>query len=231
MIKITMRRLIIIIFLIILNNQFVTGQAYCGCDSKPNYNSFISCDTIKFDNDAMLYRQFNCDSSWLTFESKNLHKKILYSLSKEIIDLTPRLGYQFVKEYSNTILFMNRQASGGGFPMNYELINKENGEIYKELGPILFYSDKEQNELIVTLINDTIPLLSFFYINSEENENYPVSKKENNVTRFMSNEMFPENHFRNAILKDNIFEVEYSYKEPDNDKWHRINIIIELKDK
>ena len=217
--------------MILLNNEFVTGQNNCGCDSNPNYNSFISCDTIRFDNGAMLYRQFNCDSSWLTFESKTLNKKILYSLSKEIIDLTPRLGYQFVKEYSNSLLFMNRQASGGGFPINYTLINKENGEVSKELGPILFYSENQTNELIVTLINDSIPLLSFYDLKSKETKNYPVSNKENDVTRFMSTERFPENHFRNAILKENIFEIEYSYKESGNNNWLRTKITIELKDK
>jgi len=225
-----MRELTIIILLIILNNEFVSGQTNCGCDSKPDYNSFISCDTIKFDNDAMLYRQFNCDSSWLTFESKNLQKNILYSLSREMIDLTPRLGYQFVKEYSNALLFMNRQASGGGFPINYVLINKKNGEVSEELGPILFYSEDPKKEIIVTLVNDSIPLLSFQDVKSKEIKNYPISNDENDVTRFMSNEMFPENHFNNAILKENIFEIEYSYKESGNKNWLITIIRIEIND-
>jgi hypothetical protein len=49
------------------------------------------------------------------------------SLDKSLIELTERLGYQFVKEYKATLLFENRQVSGGGFPLNLELIDKNNG--------------------------------------------------------------------------------------------------------
>jgi hypothetical protein len=42
----------------------------------------------------------------------------MYSLDKSLIELTERLGYQFVKEYKATLLFENRQVSGGGFPLN-----------------------------------------------------------------------------------------------------------------
>jgi hypothetical protein len=48
----------------------------------------------------------------------------MYSLDKSLIELTERLGYQFVKEYKATLLFENRQVSGGGFPLNLELIDK-----------------------------------------------------------------------------------------------------------
>jgi hypothetical protein len=37
----------------------------------------------------------------------------MYSLDKSLIELTERLGYQFVKEYKATLLFENRQVSGG----------------------------------------------------------------------------------------------------------------------
>lgn len=224
-----MKQLQITIFLIILCVKFTSGQSNCDCDSKPNYKSFISCDTIKLDNGAQIYRQFNCDSSWLTFETISLTQKVLYSLSKDFIELTPRLGYQFKKEYSKVILFENRQASGGGYPMNYILINKDNGEVFKELGPILFNSKDLTNEIIVTLINDSIPLLSFYNLKTDKIMNYPVSNKENEMTRFMSNEMFPENHFSNALMTENKFEIDYSFKMTDNKNWQKSKIEIELK--
>lgn len=226
-----MKHLLIIIVLIFLSNKFVLGQNNCDCESNPEYKSFISCDTIIFDNGATLYRQFNCDSSWLTFETSRLTKKVLFSLSKDLIDLTPRLGYQFVKEYSKVVLFEKRQASGGGYPINYVLIKKDTGEIFKELGPILFYSEKLTNEIIVTLINDSIPLLSFYNIKTDIIKNYPVSDKENDMTIFMSNEMFPENHFSNALMTENEFEIDYSFKKTDSKDWHKSKIIIELTTK
>ncbi len=98
----------------------------------------------------------------MTFETINFDQVVLFSLNKDLIDLTPRLGYHFVKEYSKLILFENKQASGGGYPTNYLLINKDSGEIFKRLGPILFYSEDQTREIIVTLINDPIPLFSFY---------------------------------------------------------------------
>jgi hypothetical protein len=52
------------------------------------------------------------------------------SLDKSLIELTERLGYQFVKEYKATLLFENRQVSGGGFPLNFELIDKKQWKCY-----------------------------------------------------------------------------------------------------
>jgi len=226
-----MRKLSIIIFLVILNIEFVTGQTNCGCDSIPLYNSIVSCDTIKFDNGAKLYRQFNCDSMWLTIENADRNKRILYSLKGEMIELTPRLGYQFIKEYSNTILFMNRQSSGGGVPMNYELINKENGEIFKKIGSLLYYTKDNSHETVVTLKNDSIPLLVFFNIKTGITKEFPINNEVNGMTKFISNEMFPENRFRNARLESNLFKIECRYKNTNNEKsWHKKEITVQLTD-
>jgi hypothetical protein len=52
------------------------------------------------------------------------------SLDKSLIELTERLGYQFV-EHKATLLFENRQVSGGGFPLNLELIDKKQWKYYQ----------------------------------------------------------------------------------------------------
>lgn len=224
-----MKRLLIILLLFILNNELVIGQNNCGCETSPNYNSFISCDTIEFDNSRKLYRQFNCDSSWLTFEIDSLHKKILFSIEKRLIDLTPKLGYQFVKEYSKTVLFINCQSSGGGYPKNYELINKENGEVFKKLGPILYYSRDDLNEFVVTLKIDTIPLIVFYNLKTGIVEEHPISEEVNDLTISIHEDMFPETHFKDAFLANGIFRITYNYKNNINKKkWLSNEIIIEI---
>ena len=137
---------------LLLFSPLANGQNNCNCVDNPKYSSFINCDTITFNNDIILYRQFNCDSSWLTIEKKGFYKTILNKLNKRLIDLTPKLGYQFAHEYSNSILFINRQVSGGGLPMNYELIDKKTGTTIQKYRPIIYYSPNNSSEIIVTVI-------------------------------------------------------------------------------
>jgi hypothetical protein len=62
-----------------------------------------------------MVQSFIDNSLWfifLTFESKSGLKKLCVSLDKSLIELTERLGYQFVKEYKSDIIIWNRQVSG-----------------------------------------------------------------------------------------------------------------------
>jgi hypothetical protein len=107
------------------------------------------------------------DSSWLTFESKSGLKKVMYSLDKSLIELTERLGYQFVKEYKATLLFENRQVSGGGFPLNFELIDKKQWKT-EDFGTIIYYSDTEFNNYVLYLSSDSLDTLTYYNIDTKQ---------------------------------------------------------------
>jgi hypothetical protein len=51
----------------------------CNCEENKELKDYISCKETVFRNGAKIYRQFNCDSSWLVFENKKI-KKNIYSL-------------------------------------------------------------------------------------------------------------------------------------------------------
>jgi hypothetical protein len=53
----------------------------------------------------------------------------MYSLDKSLIELTERLGYQFVKEYKATLLF-KQTSIRRWFPLNFELIDKKQWKCY-----------------------------------------------------------------------------------------------------
>lgn len=163
----------------------------CGCKSNPDVTEFISCDTIRFKNDAMLYRQFNCDSSWLTFESKSGIKRVLYSLDKPLIELTERLGYQFVKEYKTSLLFENRQASGGGFPVNFELIDKDDGKVIKDFGTIIHYSDLDSNNYVLYLSSE-LDTVTYYNIPTQTEFKYPIPKGRLRKTVMEASQIFAE---------------------------------------
>src|SRR5688572_19044621 len=102
-------------FLLLISGFYFSAVVYgqnCSCKEEPDLKEIISCRKTVFSNGAKLYRQFNCDSSWLTFESKQGRKTILYSLEAPLVNYTNRLGYQFVTENKSSFLIMNRLISG-----------------------------------------------------------------------------------------------------------------------
>jgi hypothetical protein len=201
----------------------------CSCKNNPLLKEIISCDTIFFNNGSKLYRQFNCDSSWLTFENKNKVKKIMASMDKSSIELTERLGYQFVKEYNKTLLFENRQASGGGFPINFELINKENGEMAEELGTIIYYTDDATNNFILYLTTESLDTLTFYNMDNEKKFDFSIPKGRLLKTIQESETMFPEFLFDEPKKDNNILTLSYKYLVNNSpEKWNTDKIIIDL---
>ncbi len=95
-----MRPLLIIALLFFINSSF--GQKQCSCDSNQFLKEIISCDPVIFKNDAKLFTQYNCDSSWLTFQNKKGKKTIIYTL-ESLVELTGRLGYSYATEYKSGI--------------------------------------------------------------------------------------------------------------------------------
>jgi hypothetical protein len=67
-----------------------------------------------------------------------------------------------VKEYKATLLFENRQVSGGGFPLNLELIDKNNGNVTEDFGTIIYYSDTEFNNYVLYLSSDSLDTLTYY---------------------------------------------------------------------
>jgi hypothetical protein len=208
----------------------MSGNINCGCKSKPNLNEFISCDTTSFQNGSKLYRQFNCDSSWLTLESKKGLKRVMYSLDKSLIELTARLGYQFVKEYKKTLLFENRQVSGGGFPMNFEIIDKDNGNVVEDFGTIIYYSDIEFNNYVLYLSSDSLDIVTYYNIGTKTKFNYLIPQGRLRKTVVEFNQMFPEFLFEEPKTANNILTLKYKYiVSADVEKWNTDIITIDLQ--
>jgi hypothetical protein len=208
-----------------------TIENNCSCKQNPLLKEIISCDTTYFNNGSKLYRQFNCDSSWLTFENKNKVKKIMSSMDKSLIELTERLSYQYVKEYKKTLLFENRQASGGGFPINFELINKENGEMVEELGAIIFYTDEATNNFILYLKTESLDTLTFYNMDNDKKYEFSIPKNRLLKTIKESEIMFPEFLFEEPKTENNILKLKYKYLVSNSpEMWKTDNILINLNE-
>jgi hypothetical protein len=61
---------ITLVLILSIISQLCLGRN-CSCKTQPELNEIISCKKTLFKNGAKIYRQFNCDSSWVVFENKN----------------------------------------------------------------------------------------------------------------------------------------------------------------
>ncbi|MNU20774.1 hypothetical protein D3C71_90270 [compost metagenome] len=132
-----------LLFLCLFSSEYVWAQA-CSCVSKPDIADFMPCHKIPFDNGASLSWQYNCDSSWLTFESIQHRKRVIFSLEAPLMELSGRLGYTHIQEYKSTFLVQNNVISGCCTPPEFHLYNKQNGKKLYELGRLIFYSEQKK---------------------------------------------------------------------------------------
>ena len=208
----------------------------CFCDKDTTLNEIVNCDTVKFDNTAKLYWNFNCDSSWLTFESPKHFKNIIFSLG--LVNYTGKLGYSYAQEYQNRFLIQNRVISGCCAPSDFYLFDKSTGQLKKNLGKLIFYSKDKKLPFVISLKNssyDTTLVLDDNFLsvyNIDNNKTYYVKLPKGEIERATQNaeETQPEFLFDEPILKGTTVYLTYLLDKPESEKKrHTQTILIDLK--
>lgn len=226
-----------IISIIILNfiSTLTYGQA-CNCELDSNFREIISCDSIVFNNNSMLYRQFNCDSSWLTFENQSGMKRIIYILKNPMVDLTEKLGFQFEREYKSAFLIEDITASGCcDVPVEYILFDKISGEQIINFGIdnylfkdsiddfIVFFKDKKLNAITIYNLN-----------NKKEIEiKLPLDKKNTTLYRseieYWTDSILAEELYKPPIINYNICIIRYRYQKKGlKNKWFTNQVKLDI---
>jgi len=214
------------------------GQKNCFCDKDTMLKERIDCDVIKFDNNAKLYWSFNCDSSWLTFESPTHKKEIIFSLGDGLQNYTGRLGYSYAQEYKNRFLIQNRVISGCCAPSDFYLFDKATGQLRKKLGILIFYSQDKKLPFVISLTNssyDTTLIIddnSLSVYNIDKSKTYYVKLLKGEIERAMKSteEIHPEYLFDEPILKGTTVYLTYLLdKTEKGKKRHTKTIMIDLK--
>lgn len=219
-----MRAFITTLGLLIWTTSF--GQN-CFCDKDTTLGEIVNCDTVKFDNGANLYWNFNCDSSWLTFESPKHFKNIIYSLG--LVNYTGKIGFSYAQEYKHKFLLQNRLISGCCVPSEFFLLDKTNGQIKDSLGRVIFYSDKRKLPFIIGLA-DNNNVLAVYNIDKQKKYFIKLSKGEIEKSLKANEETFAEYLFDEPVLKDAIINLTYLLDKPKSEKVRRTKTItIDLK--
>lgn len=210
----------------------------CQCDKDTLLSEIINCDTTKFENGATLYWSFNCDSSWLTFESLTHKKEVLFSLGEGMQNLTGRLGYIYIQEYRYRFLIQNNVISGCCSPPDFYLFDKTTGQKKESMGRIIFFSQDKKLPFIISLTNsgyDTTHkanynTLSIYNIDNGKTHIFKLSKGEIEKSLAKTEQIYPEYLFDEPILKGATIFLTYLLDKPISENTRRTKTIaIDLK--
>lgn len=199
-----------------LDNPVTKIKLNCVNDSL--LSSIIPREAELLDNNSKLYWDFNCDSSWLTYESNSGIKKVLFSLPKELIELTTRLGHYEFQEFKNSFLYTHSVISGCCVPDEYYLYDKENGELIKQLGRTLYVGDKDYLPYFASLIYDVKDSVSgegdysVIVYNIDNGKQVIQAMPSNDVKMGMDNNhyLYPEDIFDGQTkIQNNILVLSY----------------------
>ena len=230
-----MKTLLISIGLLV--STIMWGQN-CDCEKDTMLKKCISCKPIKFDNGSKLFWSFNCDSSWLTFENIRGEHKIIFSLEKDFLDLTTRLGYAEFQEFKTTFLVTNNVISGCCQPQDYYLHDKTSGNLIKYLGRTIYTSEDKNIPIVVSITNskyDTITkpdYNSLTIYNLDNNKESQLALPKGDIKKGLKNNhfMFPEDLFETPEIKEDKLYIKYSTQRIDKNKPLKYKtIIIDLK--
>lgn len=181
-----MKYAILTILLTIQLNIF--GQnVKCGCDTFIEESKY-KCDTMYFSDGAMLYWQYDCDSTWLTFENKE--KIILKTCEAESVFGCNRTGLNFIKEYNNYLFFIHEWISGCCVSPDLVFLSKENGQEIKRVKSEYFIWGSIDDDFALYFSDSTyMDLVYLNQINLEEthikfkDEEVNQSINENNINQ------------------------------------------------
>lgn len=219
--------------LVLIAGPFAWAQS-CNCVEDSTLREFISCKPVLFDNHAKLYWSFNCDSSWLIFESAQKKKNILFSIEPY---LTERLGHIYRQEYKSVFLVQHNVISGCCDPPLFYLYDKNNGQFKLDLGPVLFISEDKKLPFIVGLsdwcyangnIDLTYKEYNFITVyNADKNKRYCIKLPKGRIDKIMKETevTFPEQIFDTPELKGTVLTLSYWTDKP---KTVTKKIIIDL---
>lgn len=196
----------------------IYSQASCSCFNHPILSSIIDCDTTSFSSEALLYWQFNCDSSWLTFESTLGHKTILNSMDKDLIEYTAKLGPSFIEEFPDYLLFQSRLISGCCMPSDYLFIDKETGEVIQKIEAYTIAHMDE--EILIYFHDENYNKLGIIVLETNERSEIHFEGEKINNTLANGQILFAADLFDIIHLSKGELSISYKYlNELDNKTW------------
>lgn len=213
-------------WLIFLLTTPAFAQKSCKCEADPQLKEIINCAPILFDNHAQLFWSFNCDSSWLTFQSPSTKCVVIYSLAGPLESLTGRLGYIYQQEFRNTFLIQNNVISGCCSPPEFYLLDKTTGKVKVSLGRLLYCSENKKMPFTIGITNSNYQYEekaepgynSLTVYNIDKGKKYVVPIPKGRLKKALQEteqvEPYPEYLFEEPQVKGTTVVLKYRFKKP-----------------
>ncbi len=217
-----MTRAFTLILILISSLNIIAQRTNCGCSEKEiSLEKQYKCDTVVFSNSAKMYWQWNCDSSWLTFENKE--KTILKSCKNETVYECERTGLNYLKEYDNYLLFQHKWISGCCTPPDLVFINKENGKEIKRITSELFiWGDIVDNYSVYFSDTTYTKLMLLNHItDNQQIQNFKNKEIENSVSK---NQVIQLSNLFKSFEKNNEY-LTFDFKK-ENGEVEKIKLIV-----
>ncbi len=204
-----MKQILFFLIMTIFSINVFSQKLNCGCNKKKiiSENQY-KCDTITFNNGAMIYWQWNCDSARLIFENKK--KYILRKCKKMNVYECERTGLNYLKEYPNYLLFQYNWISGCCISPDIVFISKINGKEIKRIKTDQFIWGNLDENYVLYFSDTTYKKL--IYLDNNSDKQYSIQ--------------FEKGKVMNSTNKNNVLQLSDLFK---NFKKNDTNFTFDFK--
>jgi hypothetical protein len=166
----------------------------------------------------------------MTFEDVNGRKTVLYSLEASLIQLTERLGYQYINENKQSFLIMNTLISGCCTPPEFLLFSKYNGKLLNNLGRLIYYSDKGKDNFVLYFSDTKFNSVTLLYLDTKRKYKIPGPLNRFSTTLEKTGENYGELLFDEGQIKNSVFTIGYRFQKKEKiEAWYNDTISLDLK--
>ena len=209
------------------NSTYNGLSSSCTCKDV-SYN-LVNCDTTFFLSESKIYWQWNCDSSWLTFETKRGKKQIIQSYLEDKLPLSRSIGPVIIKELNRQLWFRQQKIPGCCYPPSHFILLSKTGERIWEIEENLFVQDYPEKNLIFYFTDTTFSNLVLYDIANNRTTDFTLPKERISKTLKVASVPHVYEIFEKGVIDSNQSEIYYNYyKENSRPQWGKDTIKFKI---
>jgi hypothetical protein len=188
-------------------NDRIGDKRNCFCSQDTSLSEQINCDTIELKSGSRIFYQFNCDSSWLTFQNRTGLNTVLFSLDTALIGLTYKLAWHVERDYEHYVLFVARATSGLPTTLVYQLLDKQSSSVTEEFGQVVYCETSSSCDFLLYVPDSADDHLRLRLLPDGEEFRVQLPQKLSELHR----SVYIESQFSEPKIRGQVYTFEYNY--------------------